>query len=159
MKNSEVEAILKFYKYIDLDIKVASEWLEQYEAGYNPLGAVVYDGMPHGNKLSDSTALLAIKLAETDTRESIETLKKRIKGLKKLRTEILKEISTLNPVHKTIICGFYVRGQKWERIAEQISYSVRQSKNIRCVALEALGGKFARNRNISRSKIIGEIIK
>ena len=154
MKNSEVEAILKFYKYIDLDIKVASEWLEQYEAGYNPLGAVVYDGMPHGNKLSDSTALLAIKLAETDTRESIETLKKRIKGLKKLRTEILKEISTLNPVHKTIICGFYVRGQKWERIAEQISYSVRQSKNIRCVALEVLGGKFERKK-----KIIGEAIK
>lgn len=86
MKNSEVEAILKFYRYIDFDIKVASEWLEQYEAGYNPLGAVVYDGMPHGNKLSDSTALLAIKLAETDTRESIETLKKRIKGLKKLRS-------------------------------------------------------------------------
>ena len=159
MKNSEVEAILKFYKYIDLDIKVASEWLEQYEAGYNPLGAVVYDGMPHGNKLSDSTALLAIKLAETDTRESIETLKKRIKGLKKLRTEILKEISTLIPVHKTIICGFYIKGQKWERIAEQISYSVRHSKNIRCVALEVLGGKFARNRNISRSEIISEAVK
>jgi len=159
MKNSEVEAILKFYKYIDLDIKVASEWLEQYEAGYNPLGAVVYDGMPHGNKLSDSTALLAIKLAETDTRESINTLKKRIKELKKLRTEILKEISTLNPVHKTIICGFYIKGQKWERIAEQISYSVRQSKNIRCVALEVLGGKLARNRNISRSEIISEAVK
>ena len=159
MKNSEVEAILKFYKYIDLDIKVASEWLEQYEAGYNPLGAVVYDGMPHNNKLSDSTALLAIKLAESDTRESIGTLKKRIKALKKLRTDILKEISTLNPVHKTIICGFYIKGQKWERIAEQICYSVRQSKNIRCIALEVLGGKLARNRNISQSEIIGEVIK
>ena len=115
--------------------------------------------MPHGSTLSDSTALLAVKLAETDTRESIDTLKKRIKELKKLRTEIFKEISALTPIHKTIISGFYIKGQKWERIAEQISYSVRQSKNIRCVALEALGGKFARNRNISRSKIIGEIIK
>ena len=93
MKNLEVEAILKFYRYVDLDIKVASEWLEQYEAGYNPLGAVVYDGMPHGSTLSDSTALLAVKLAEVDTRESIDTLKKRIKELKKLRTEIFKEIS------------------------------------------------------------------
>ena len=73
MKNSEVEAILKFYKWIDLDIKVAGEWLEQYEAGYNPLGAVPYDGMPHGNKLGDSTALLAMKLAETDTRQIIPT--------------------------------------------------------------------------------------
>lgn len=38
MKNLEVEAVLKFYRWIDLDIKVAGEWLEQYEAGYNPLG-------------------------------------------------------------------------------------------------------------------------
>ena len=157
MKNCDVESILKFYRCIDLDIKVASEWLEQYEVGYNPLGAVKYDGMPHGSTISDSTALLAVKLAETDTRDSINTLKKRIKELKKLRTEIFNEISTLNPVHKVIICGFYIKGQKWEHIAEQISYSVRHSKNIRCVALEILGGKFARNKNISRSKIIGEI--
>ena len=109
--------------------------------------------------VSDSTALLAIKIAETDTRESIEILQKRIKELKKLRTEIQKEILTLNAVHKTIVLSFYVEGEKWERIAEQISYSVRQSKNIRCVALEVLGSKMARNRSISRSKVINEIIK
>lgn len=159
MKNSEVEAILKFYKDIDLDIKVTSEWLERYESMYDTTGAINYDGMPHGSNTSDSTALLAIKLAETDTAECIRTLKDRLRELKKLRTEILKEISALNTVHKAIICGFYLQGQKWERIAEQISYSVRQSKNIRCVALEVLGGKFARNRNISRSKIIGEALK
>lgn len=159
MKNSEVEAILKFYKDIDLDIKVTSGWLEQYESMYDTTGAINYDGMPHGNNTSDSTALLAMKLAETDTAECIKTLKNRLKELKKLRTEILKEISALNTVHKAIICGFYLQGQKWERIAEQISYSVRQSKNIRCVALEVLGGKLARNRNISRSRILREILK
>ena len=92
MKNSEVEAILKFYKWIDLDIKVASEWLEQYEAGYNPLGTVEYDGMPHGSKLGDSTALLAMKLAETDARERIKTIKSRIAESKKLRTQIFRII-------------------------------------------------------------------
>ncbi|MBQ2744355.1 MAG: hypothetical protein IJF37_01870 [Lachnospiraceae bacterium] len=159
MKNSEVEAILKFYKDIDLDIKVTSEWLEQYESVYDTRGAINYDGMPHGNNISDSTALLAIEIAKTDTADRIRVLKGRVKDLKKLRTEILKEISSLNPIHKAIVCGFYLQGQKWERIAEQISYSVRQSKNIRCVALEVLGGKFARNKNISRSKIISEIVK
>lgn len=159
MKNSEVEAILKFYKDIDLDIKVTSEWLEQYESVYDTRGAINYDGMPRGNNISDSTALLAIEIAKTDTAERIRILKDRVKDLKKLRTEILKEISSLNPIHKAIVCGFYLQGQKWERIAEQISYSVRQSKNIRCVALEVLGGKFARNKNISRSKIISEIVK
>ena len=159
MKNLEVEAILEFYKDIDLDIKVTSEWLEQYESVYDTRGAINYDGMPHGNNISDSTALLAIEIAKTDTAERIRILKDRVKDLKKLRTEILKEISSLNPIHKAIVCGFYLQGQKWERIAEQINYSVRQSKNIRCVALEVLGGKFARNKNISRSKIISEIVK
>ena len=121
MKNWEVEAILKFYKDIDLDIKVTGEWLERYESVYDTTGAINYDGMPHGSNTSDSTALLAIEIAG-------------------------------------IIFGFYLQGQKWERIAEQISYSVRQSKNIRCVALEVLGGKLARNRNISRSKILKEVL-
>ena len=151
MKNWEVEAILKFYKDIDLDIKVTGEWLERYESVYDTTGAINYDGMPHGSNTSDSTALLAIEIAGTDTAE-------RIKELKKLRTEISKEIYSLTPIHKAIICGFYLQGQKWERIAEQISYSVRQSKNIRCVALEVLGGKLARNRNVSRSKILKEVL-
>lgn len=159
MKNSEVEAILKFYKNIDIDINVASKWLEQYESVYDTRGAMNYDGMPHGSNTSDSTAPFAIKIAETDTAESIAILEKRITELKKLRTEIVKEISTLNTIHKTIVFGFYIKGEKWKQIAEQISYSVRQSKNIRCVALEVLGSKLARNRNISRSKIINEIIK
>ena len=159
MKNSEVEAILKFYKDIDIDIKVASEWLEQYEEQYNTVGAIIYDGMPKGNNLSDSTASLAIALSQTDIKESIDNLTKRVRELKKLRTEILKEISTLKPIHKIIIDGFYIKGQKWEQIGERINYSVRQSKNIRCVALTVLGSKIARNKNITQSKIIAEIIE
>ena len=131
MKNSEVEAILKFYKWIDLDIKVAGEWLEQYEAGYNPLGAAPYDGMPHGNKLGDSTALLAMKLAETDTRERVEALKERTSELKKLRTQIFKEISSLSALHKVIICGLYLQGKKWGQIGEEIGYSVRHLKFLK----------------------------
>ena len=42
MKNWEVEAILKFYKDIDLDIKVTGEWLEQYESVYDTTGAINY---------------------------------------------------------------------------------------------------------------------
>ncbi len=158
MKNSEVEAILKFYRDIDLEIKVTSEWLERLEEKYDIRKTAGYDGMPHGSGTSDQTALLAIKLSEVDNLERVELVKTRITELKRLRTEILKEISTLNPVHKAIIDGFYIKRLKWERIAEQISYSVRQSKNIRCIALEVLGAKMARNRNISQSKIIAEII-
>lgn len=159
MKRLEVEAILKFYRHIDIDIKVMSEWMEQYEAGYNPLGTKLFDGMPQGNSLSDPTAQLAVKIADTDIKEMIRILKSKIEELKKLRTEIMTEISELTPVYKTIICGFYIKGQKWERVAEQINYSIRQSKNIRCAALESLGRNFAGNRTISKSEIIEKIIK
>lgn len=47
MKNWEVEAILKFYKDIDLDIKVTGEWLERYESVYDTTGAINYDGIRH----------------------------------------------------------------------------------------------------------------
>lgn len=159
MTNSEVEKILKFYKWIDYDIKILNGWLEQYEVGYNPLGAVQYDGMPHGNKLGNTTEVLAIKIAESDTKESIETLKVRIKELKELRTQIFKEIVSLIAVHKVIIFNLYLRGQKWEYIARLIGYSVRQAKNIRYKALNILGEKLENNKNISQSDIIKEILK
>lgn len=158
MKNSEVVKILKFYKWIDLDIKIAGEWIEKYEAGYNPLGAVVYDGMPHGSNLGDSTASLAMSMEEDGAKERVEATKRRITELKKIRTQIFKEISAMTAVHKVIICGLYLQGQKWDYIAEQIGYSVRQAKNIRCEALKDLGEKLARNRTVSRSKIIKEIL-
>ena len=159
MKNSEVEAILKFYRDIDLDIKTVNGWLEYYNAPYDTRGAMCYDGMPHGSSATDRVGLLAASLAESDNLENVKRLENRLKELKRFRTEILKEISTLNPVHKAIIDSFYIKGQKWERISEQINYSVRQCKNIRCVALEVLGGKLARNRNVSRSKLIAEIFE
>lgn len=159
MKNSEVETILKFYKEIDLDIKITSEWLERYESTYDTREAINYNDMPHGNHTSDTTALSAIEIAKSGTADNIKELRDRLRDLKKFRTETLKEISSLNPTHKAVVFGFYLQGQKWERIAEQIGYSVRQSKNIRCVALEVLGRKFARNKNISQSKIAKEILE
>ena len=159
VKDSEVERILKFYKYIDVDIKMASEWIEQYEMGYNPLGAISYSGMPHSNTLLDCTTALAIKLVEANTKENIDTLKKRIEELQKLKWEIFNEISTLTPTHKTIVSEFYIKGHKLKYIAEQINYSVRHSKNIRHVALKDLGTRFTKNKYILNSMIIDEILK
>ncbi len=159
VKDLQVEKILKFYKYIDVDIRMVSEWLEQYELGYNPLGAISYNGMPKCTNLSDCTTILAIKLAEANTKENIDTLKKRITELQKLKWEIFNEISTLTPIHKTIVSEFYIRGHKWKYIAEQINYSVRQSKNIRHVALKDLGTRFAKNKYILSSMIVDEILK
>lgn len=156
MEISEVEKILKFYRWIDLEIKITKDWLEQYEDGYNPLSTMIPDGMPHGNKLSNRTALLAIALAETDTKECIEILKNRMEELKQIKMQIFKEISSMQTVHKIILCGLYLQGKKWEQIAKEVSYSVRQAKNIRKEALKILGKKMAKNQVIANSKMIQE---
>lgn len=157
MKNSKVEAILMFYKDIDLDIKAVNNWLEKYNTAYDTIGGINYEDVSHTNNIANPTFAFATKIAETDVAEDIKVLENRMKELKKLRTEILKEISSLAPIHKAIICGFYLQGKKWESIARQINYSVRQSKNIRCVALEILGKKFARNKYISCSEFLQEL--
>ena len=158
MENPEVEEILKFYRDIDLDIKMDYGLISELEEIYNTLEGVVYDGLPHGNSLPDQTAMSAVAIADTGTSMNIRTLKERINELEKLKIEILSEILSLSPVHKTIIYNFYIRNHKWEQIAERINYSVRQSKNIRCEALKILGKKFEKNKTISGSMVIKEII-
>ncbi len=158
MKNVEVEKILRFYKEIDLDIKTTGEWLKECEQRYNTLSGVRYDGMPHGMKVADITASSAINLANTDARETMVMLEERMQELRRLKRELLKEITTLNPIHKVVLDEFYIKGHKWEQIAKQINYSVRQSKNIRHIALEALGEKMARNKVIMQSKVIRKIL-
>lgn len=159
MKNSQVEEILRFYKRIDLDIRTDQKILEDLEMVYDTRGAINYDGMPHGSNTSDATAKVAIAAANAGRLEECEKLRGEIAELKRVKVEIFKEISSLTPIHKAIIHGFYIEGEKWERIAERISYSVRQSKNIRCVALKSLGDKMERNRTISHSSIIQKLIE
>lgn len=60
-------------------------------------------------KVAEGGGRFAIKIAGTDTAERIKELKGRIQELKKLRTEISKEIYSLTPIHKAIICGFYLQ--------------------------------------------------
>lgn len=158
MENPEVEAVLKFYKDINLDIKTNQKILNEFEEEYNTLEGVVYDGLPHGGRLPDQTAVFAITIADTGTAMRIKMLKERIRELENLKTEILREVLSLPPVHKTIICSFYIENRKWEHIAEHVNYSIRQSKNIRRTALAFLGKKFEENKIISESKLIKKLI-
>lgn len=160
MERQEVEKILVFYKHIDLDIRIAGEWLERYEEEYKPIGVARYDERVENEGIkTDITSKRAAELAESHTKENINRLEKRIQELRSLKTEIFKEILKLNPIQKTIIFEFYLKEQKWERIAEQVNYSIRQSKNIRCAALKTLGEKFEGNKRITGSRIIDEAIK
>ncbi len=153
MENRKVEAVLKFYRDIDLDIRLDYKLLAETKGIYNTLEGVVYDGLPRGSSLSDQTAGFAVVIAGT------ETLEREINELEILKTEILTEILSLPPVHKNVIYYFYIKNRKWEWISEHINYSVRQSQNIRRAALENLGRKIEKNKIISESWIIKKSLK
>lgn len=158
MENRKVEAVLRFYRDIDLDIGVNHRLLAESKEIYNTLEGVVYDGLPHGSGLPDHTAVFAVSIAGTETSARIKTLERTINELEILKTEILKEILSLPPVHKNVIYYFYIKDRKWEWISEHINYSVRQSQNIRCKALENLGRKIEKNSIISESQVIKGIL-
>ncbi len=157
MENRKVEAVLKFYRDIDLDIRLDYKLLAETKGIYNTLEGVVYDGLPRGSSLSDQTAGFAVVIAGTKTSARIKTLEREINELEILKTEILTEILSLPPVHKNVIYYFYIKNRKWEWISEHINYSVRQSQNIRRAALENLGRKIEKNKIISESWIIKKI--
>lgn len=159
MNKADTEKILRFYNSIDDDIRMCRASLEEYEERYNTIGAITYDGMPKGSGTSDKVAKRAIRNAEADTKAHIDYLRERIRELNRIRTEILKELTTLQTVHKLILTGFYIKGLKWEQIAAQAGYSVRQAQNHRTEALEIMAKKITRNRYLSKSKFIKKIIK
>lgn len=168
MKNSQVEKILKFYNHLEADIKISKNWLEEFELNLldinNPLKGVNYDGMPHGTGVSDPTAAAANKRLKSwytkDTSQKLyKDTQKHIKDLRKLQAEIIKEVFGLTPMYKIIIYGKYIKGDTWEQIGEQISYSVRQCKNLRVAALKLLGERFTGNKNISHNRAVIDWLK
>lgn len=159
MNKADAEKILKFYNRIDDDIRMCKASKKECEEIYNTIGAMNYDGMPKATGRSDKVAKTAIKAAERENRKNIEFFNKRITELNRIKTEILKELTTMQAVHKVILTGFYTKGFKWEQIAEQVGYSVRQAQNHRTEALEIMAKKLSRNRYILRSEVIKGILK
>ncbi|GEM_PF-554646 len=159
MKKSDAEKLLKGYNTIDDDIKMCRNLIKDYEQTYyNTIGAMNYDGMPKATGKSDKTAKTAIRNAHHDTSIQLAAWESRIRELNKIRTEILKEITSMKMIHKVVLTGFYIKGDRWEQIAEQIGYSVRQAQNHRAEALEIIAKKLTRNRYIIRSKIVKEML-
>lgn len=159
MNKADTEKILKFYSRIDDDIRMCKASRKECGEIYNTIGSMTYDGMPKATGKSDKVAKTAIKAAERENRKNMEFFDRRITELNRIKTEILKELTTMQAVHKVILTGFYIKGTKWEQIAEQVGYSVRQSQNHRTEALEIMAKKLSRNRYILRSEVIKEILK
>ena len=63
-----------------------------------------------------------------------------------LKNEIIRELNALPYREKNILFLFYIKGESWKRISRTMQYSVRQCRNIRTVALQAIAARFTQNQ-------------
>lgn len=151
MSNADAENILKFYSTIDANIALNKKWIKDLETQYDTIGAIRYDRIGGGGGPSDTTARAGGELAEEGVGQQIQQLNNQITELRNLRSEILKELMIMEPKNKAVLYGHYVRREKWERIAEQTGYSVRQCQNIKHIALQKFAEQAGKNKTIKNS--------
>lgn len=144
-------AILQFFRDIDKTIRLMERMIQNLEEQYyTTLGTVDMDGMPHGKGMPSSPVERVILHIPVSVQHTISDMKREIRELAEVRTEILTELNSLNYHQKEVLLSFYIEGLQWERISERLHYSPRQCRNIRDVGLDTLAKRFARNKTIAR---------
>jgi len=153
MDKEKAIKILEFYRTIDKDVQFNMRIINDLEDRYySGIRATVIDGLPKGKGNTPSTVEIAVWNIPETVFNTLKELREQNRKLCKLKTEILKEINTLNHVSRVIIFSFYIEGQQWAQITGQVHYSERQCKNIRDNALEKLCIRFSKNKIVSTYK-------
>lgn len=126
MQAEETKMILRYFGGIEAQLDDVNIELAELRDRYNPIKGIAMDGMPHGSTPGDSTASLAVKLAddvECQRRENELRVRKDV--LRADQTTIRGQLDRLNSRYKTILCGRYVYSdpslQKgWKTIAREL---------------------------------------
>ena len=109
MQAEETKMILRYFGGIEAQLDDVNIELAELRDRYNPIKGIAMDGMPHGSTPGDSTASLAVKLAddvECQRRENELRVRKDV--LRADQTTIRGQLDRLNSRYKTILCGRYV---------------------------------------------------
>ena len=64
MQAEETKMILRYFGGIEAQLDDVNIELAELRDRYNPIKGIAMDGMPHGSTPGDSTASLAVKLAD-----------------------------------------------------------------------------------------------
>lgn len=116
MQAEETKMILRYFGGIEAQLDDVNIELAELRDRYNPIKGIAMDGMPHGSTPGDSTASLAVKLAddvECQRRENELRVRKDV--LRADQTTIRGQLDRLNSRYKTILCGRYTRGRRMAR--------------------------------------------
>ena len=96
--------------------------------------SVNYDGMPRSRTPGDGVARAAIKLADIEA--ELISVKAEAWDIRREITRTIRKVE--NAECQEVLRERYIEGETWERIAEEMNYSVRQIHNIHGKALRAV---------------------
>ena len=148
MQKKDTEQILLYYGKIEKQLDSVNMELAELQDRYSPIKGLAMDGMPHGSTPGDSTASLAVQLADNEAYQNRENeLIVRRVVLKSDLQEIRQKLDRLNDDYKTILKGRYVYADRslqktWESIAISIGTKKITAQRWKDAALVVLGGMF-----------------
>ena len=128
MQAEEAKMILRYLGGIEAQLYDVNRELAELQDRYNPIKGMDMDGMPHGTTPGDSTASLAVKLA--DSSEEYKRTENRLLVRRGVlladRDNIRDQLDRMNGDYKIILRGRYVYTQKslqrgWTSIAAELA--------------------------------------
>lgn len=146
MQAEEAKMILRYMGGIEAQLYDVNRELAELQDRYNPIKGMGMDGMPHGTTPGDSTASLAVKLA--DSSEEYKRTENRLLVRRGVlladRDNIRDQLDRMNGDYKIILRGRYVYTQKslqrgWTSIAAELGVKEITAQRKEKVALAILG--------------------
>lgn len=149
MTRQQTIDLLELYPRIGQEISIYSNILMKCQDDWGLSSSGNLDGLPHGTDISNPTESLACKMALTGAGDYMREIEAQITQLQTLQTEIFREFKKLPYYQKMMVYYYYLDGKRWVWIANKLSYSERQCRNVRNQAVDALCTAFEANPNIT----------
>lgn len=146
MQAEETKIVLRYLGGIEAQLYDVNRELAELQDRYNPIKGMDMDGMTHGTTPGDSTASLAVKLA--DSSEEYKRTENRLLVRRGVlladRDNIRDQLDRMNGDYKIILRGRYVYKQKslqrgWTSIAAELGVKEITAQRKEKVALAILG--------------------
>lgn len=133
MTRQEVRAYLLRYRWNKKRIRRLAEQIEELRTRKAYPGSPSLDAMPHGSSPSDLSEYAA-RLDELERRLESEQV-----AADRAALEVIETINRLRDEdEKSVLTLYYVRGYRWERVADEVSYSWRHVLRLRDRAVKHL---------------------
>lgn len=124
---------LREYRRVTRRVNQIDEEIQRLRAERDSI-TVKADGMPSGSGISDRVARLAVKIADKET----EYIARR-EELLQMRTEVVETIlAVADDKQSQLLYLRYIKGMKWEEIADEMGYYLRHIHRIHGHALPAV---------------------